>query len=297
MWEFVTAPPRSAPGVASMVGYRALATPSELHRGMPSSSLTFIVSLDDGVEAAETPEAVGTARPNPLLLGGLQVQAAHVRQRRGQAGVQLAVHPLAARALFGMPSAELSATDFDAAAVLGRRGIELQERVTDVRHWQDAFALIAQYLVDARHRRDRATVRPEVAHAWYLLERSRGRAPVSTVADRAGLSTRHLTTLFHREVGRAPKTVAMLMRFEHATARIAESVRRCASVDLAAVAANTGYSDQAHLTREFVRFAGASPRRWVAEEFRNIQDGGHSFASHCEHDCFQSDGVVDIASP
>jgi hypothetical protein len=107
-----------------MGGYRALKTPGEVHRGMPSSTLTFIVSLDDGVEAAETAEALPAARPNPLLLGGLQVQAAHVRQRRGQAGVQLAVRPLAARALFGMPGAELSPTAVDGTTVLGRRGIE-----------------------------------------------------------------------------------------------------------------------------------------------------------------------------
>ncbi len=280
-----------------MVGYRALQTPGELHRGMPSSTLTFIVSLDDGVQTAETPEALRTARPNPLLLGGLQVQAAHVRQRRGQAGVQLAVHPLAARALFGMPSAELNPADFDAATVLGRRAAELRERMVDAGRWPDAFALIGKYLVDGWQRREHATVRPEVAHAWHLLERSRGRAPVSAVADRVGVSARHLTTLFRREVGRSPKTVAMLMRFEHATAQIAESVRRRVPVDLAAVAVGTGYSDQAHLTREFVRFAGAPPRRWLAEEFRNIQDGGHSSGSPCGHDCFQSDRVVDVASP
>ena len=283
-WEFVTARPRSAPGVASMVGYRALEAPGEVHRGMPSSTLTFIVSLDDGVEAAETAEALPTARPNPLILGGLQVQAAHVRQRRGQAGVQVAVHPLASRALFGMPSAELSPTGFDGTNVLGRRGVELRERVSDAGHWRDAFALIAEYLVDARTRRDHSTVRPEVAYAWHLLQRSRGRAPVSAVAERVELSARHLTTLFQREVGRSPKTVAMLMRFEHATARIAESVRRRAPIDLAAVAMDTGYSDQAHLSREFVRFAGAPPRRWVAEEFRNIQDGGHASGSDWEHD-------------
>jgi AraC-like DNA-binding protein len=295
-WEFVSAPPRSAPGVSSMVGYRALETPGDVHRGMPSSTLTFIVSLDDGVEAAETAEALPVARPNPLVLGGLQVQAAHVRQRRGQAGVQLAVHPLAARALFGMPSAELSPAGFDGTTVLGRRGMELVERVGDTGRWSDAFALIAKYLVDARERRDHSTVRAEVAYAWHLLQRSRGRAPVSSVADRVGVSPRHLTTLFQREVGRSPKTVAMLMRFEHATARIAESVRQRVPIDLAAVAMDTGYSDQAHLSREFVRFAGAPPRRWVAEEFRNIQDGGHSFGSDCEHDFFQSERLVDTAS-
>jgi hypothetical protein len=65
-WEFVTAPPRSAPGVTSMVGYRALETPGEVHRGMPSSTLTFIVSLGDGVEAAESAETLPAARPNAL---------------------------------------------------------------------------------------------------------------------------------------------------------------------------------------------------------------------------------------
>jgi transcriptional regulator GlxA family with amidase domain len=98
------------------------------------------------------------------------------------------------------------------------------------------------------------------------------------------VTARHLTTLFYREVGRSPKTVAMLMRFERATAAISDSVRRCATVDLAAVAASTGFSDQAHLTRDFARFAGVPPRRWIAEEFRNIQDGGHPFVADCQHD-------------
>ncbi|OBK35662.1 AraC family transcriptional regulator [Mycobacterium sp. 1245111.1] len=265
-----------------MVGYRSVSNPGELHRGMPSSTLTFIISLDDGVEAAETAEALPAARPNPLLLGGLQMRAAHVRQRGGQTGVQLAVHPLAARALFGTPSAELNAAQWDATAVLGRNGIRLQERVSETRDWSDAFGAIAEYLSGTW--RGDAGVRPEVAQAWQLLQISGGRASVGAVADRVGVTGRHLTTLFHREVGRSPKTVATLMRFERATARIADSVRRSGTVDLAAVAAKTGYSDQAHLTREFTRFAGVPPRRWLAEEFRNIQDGGHPLRADCEYD-------------
>jgi AraC-like DNA-binding protein len=279
-WDFVVAPPRTAPGVSWMVGYRALDVPDAVHRGLPSSSLTFIVSLDEGVEAAETADALAAARPNPVVLGGLHVAASHVRQRRGQAGVQLAVHPLASRALFGVPSAELSVSDFDGVAVLGRRAAELRERVTEAEGWREAFALVAGYLVDAR-RDDRGGMRvpAELAYAWHLLERSRGRASVGSVADSVGVSARHLTTLFRREVGRSPKTVAMLMRFEHATARIAGSARREGRVDLAAVAAACGYYDQAHLTHEFVRFSGVPPRVWLAEEFRNIQDGGHAASS------------------
>ncbi|MEJ3748684.1 helix-turn-helix domain-containing protein [Actinomycetes bacterium KLBMP 9797] len=258
-----------------MVGYRALDVPDTVHLGLPSAALTFIVSLDDGVEAAETAATLADARPAPVVLGGLHVRASHVRQRRGQAGVQMAVHPLAARALFGMPSAELSVRDFDAVALLGRRAGELRDRLAEAGGWPEAFDLSAGYLVEAWRERGSGLVRPELAHAWHLMERSRGRAPVAAVAERVGLSARHLTTLFRREVGRSPKMVAMLMRFQHATTRIADSVRRCGRVNLADVAAATGYYDQAHLTREFVRFAGVPPRAWLTEEFRNLQAGGH----------------------
>ena len=119
--------------------------------------------------------------------------------------------------------------------------------------------------------------------------------PVAAVADRVGLSERHLNTLFRREVGCAPKTVAMLMRFEHAVARITDDARR-RRVDLAAAAADTGYCDQAHLTREFARFAGISPHAWLVEEFRNIQDGAYAYRSESSHEHIEPDRLVDTAS-
>ncbi len=298
IWDFAVAPTRSAPGVTSMVGYRALAAPRTFHRGMPSSTLTFIVTLDDGLQAADSAATLPTARPTQVILGGLHLRASHVRQRRDQAGIQLAVHPLASRALFGVPAAELSVTDFDAVPVLGRGVMQLHERATEARRWPEAFAVVARYLIHAHRGRDDVSVRPELAHAWHLLERRRGRVPVAVLADRVGLSVRHLTTLFRREVGRTPKTIAMLMRFEHATARIADAAHagdRRSRVDLAAIAADTGYCDQAHLTREFVRFAGVPPRAWLVEEFRNIQDGGYLRGPKWSHDEFESDRLVDSA--
>lgn len=274
-WDFALAAPNSAPGVAAMVGYRGLDVPDTVHLGLPSASLTFILSLDEGVEAADTLDRVAHARPNPILLSGLHLRASHVHQRPGQAGVQLAVHPLAARALFGAPSRELSVSDYDGADLLGRRAAEVQDRLTGAKGWAEAFALISRYLITQYRDHEAVTPRNEVCHAWYLMERTHGRIPVDALAREVGVSARHLGTLFRREVGRPPKTVAMLMRFEHARALITESVRRHGHVDLARVAAEAGYADQAHLSGEFVRFVGAPPSAWLAGEFRNIQDGAH----------------------
>lgn len=267
------AAPHSAPGVASMVGYRGLDVPDTVHLGLPSATSTFVLSLDEGVEAAQTPEGLAKARPNPVILGGLHVKAGHVRQRPGQAGVQIAVHPLTSRALFGVPSAGLDVHDFDGADFLGREGSQVLDRLSGSRGWDEAFTLVRHHLV--RRYRDLEAPAPPAAllHAWTLLERTRGRIPISVLAREVGVSARHLGNLFHNECGRSPKTVARLMRFEHARARITESIKTSGRASFAEVAAQTGFSDQAHLSREFVGFTGLSPGAWSAGEFRNIQDG------------------------
>ncbi|MEU0490037.1 helix-turn-helix domain-containing protein [Nocardiopsis sp. NPDC006139] len=284
-WEFATAPAGTAPGVVSMVGYRALAVPEAVHLGLPSATVTFIVCLDEGVRAAPDARSLATARPAPVLLGGLHLSASHVRQQPGQAGVQLALHPLAVRSLFGVPCAELGVEDYDGLALTGPRGRELHERLTATSTWQDGFALIADHLRDRY--RDRRP-RPELVRAWRLLEESGGRARVEDIARQVGLTPRHLGTLFHREVGRPPKTVARLMRFDHARCRIAAGIRRNGHADLAGAAAAAGYTDQAHLSREFGRFAGLPPAAWAAREFRNVQDtapgpGGAWDHEHTRH--------------
>jgi AraC-like DNA-binding protein len=157
----------------------------------------------------------------------------------------------------------------------------------------------------ARRRADvRSTApRPEVIEAWRLLTVSRGRIRIGELAERVFLSRRRLSTLFAAELGITPKEAARTMRFTHAMTRIGEEVRasggprsgggavrgaaahgpgRPASLDLARVAAECGYADQSHLDREFRAFAGTSPSGWIAEEFPNIQAGGHRYARDWE---------------
>ena len=123
--------------------------------------------------------------------------------------------------------------------------------------------------------------RPEVVEAWRLLSASRGRIRVGELAERVFLSRRRLSTVFAAELGVTPKEAARIMRFTHAVTRIGQAVR-AGSLDLAAVAAECGYADQSHLTREFHAMAGTSPSGWVAEEFPNLQAGGHRYAREWE---------------
>jgi AraC-like DNA-binding protein len=87
-----------------------------------------------------------------------------------------------------------------------------------------------------------------------------GGTPRNRLAERLGLSSRHLARLFRAGTGMGPGTLGRLARFQ----RVLRELERPGPVRWAALAARHGYFDQAHLCREFRRFGGTTPRRYLA---------------------------------
>ena len=261
--------------VVSACAYESSGMPEGDHRGLPSPWITFIVSVDGPVRVSGTVDEGDRFDPAAstsydVIVAGLHPVAARVEQPAEQRGVQLALHPLAAQALLGCRSAELLGPGDHGHEVLGRAANELHDRVgsrTDPDGWLDE---VEKWLrcraADAR----RTSVRPEVAAAWQVAQATGGRCRIEELARTVQLSPRQLRTLMIAETGLSPKQLCRQFRFDGVVARLADGDRT-----LAQIAAENGYADQAHLTREFRQMAGCTPTQWLAEERRNIQDGGH----------------------
>ncbi|WP_434587328.1 AraC family transcriptional regulator [Streptomyces sp. A5-4] len=82
---------------------------------------------------------------------------------------------------------------------------------------------------------------------------------VTDLAERLGITTRKLQRLFADHIGLGPKWVINRSRIHEA----AEAATRRASIDWADLAAELGYSDQAHLVRDFTATVGTSPDRYT----------------------------------
>jgi len=101
---------------------------------------------------------------------------------------------------------------------------------------------------------DGATPDLAVTRAARLLRDPAARA--EDVAAEVGLSLRQLRRRCQAVVGYGPKTLQRVLRFRRFVAHVDA---RPDVLDLAAIAAEAGYADQAHLTRECGQLAGLTP--------------------------------------
>ena len=105
---------------------------------------------------------------------------------------------------------------------------------------------------------------PVATRAAVLLADPRVRA--EDVAAEIGLSMRQLRRRCHAVVGYGPKTLQRVLRFRRFVGRIDAGLPSGQDAhDLAALAAQAGFADQAHLTRECRALAGLTPAMLVRQ--------------------------------
>ncbi|MET7424559.1 AraC family transcriptional regulator [Dactylosporangium sp. NPDC005555] len=248
-------------------GYRETGVAPAVHRGLPSPFLTLIVTLDDPLRVASHPDPATPPGVYDTLLGGLHTTPATIVHDGRQSGIQIALSPLGARTLLGLPAGELANLDVAAGDVLGPFVDVLRDRVRSAGTWPERFRIVDEMF--AARLASPVLPAPEVVHAWRMLRT--GTVSTAAVAREVGWSGRYLSRRFNVEIGLSPKAAARVARFDVARRRLQDGAD-----SLAALAAGCGYYDQAHLTREFSALAGCPPARWLAEEqlppFRNVQD-------------------------
>jgi len=115
-----------------------------------------------------------------------------------------------------------------------------------------ALACVREYVQDARLKVDKNSL---LFKAGEAMRRSKGNLPVTQVADAAHATVRTLERNFKRSSGHTVKDVSGLMRFEQVRNRLWLYPK----TNIAALAAELGYTDQSHLSREFKRYSGISP--------------------------------------
>ena len=175
----------------------------------------------------------------------------------GEEILGIRLRPGVAGAAFGMPASELLDSQVQLEDLFGSRAAQLAERLSQAED-QEAMYLLLEALIASAVME--ASPDPLVLAAARRLGFPGSR--VDELARGLGISERQLRRRFHHAVGYGPKTLDRVLRFRRLVSR-AQAVSD-GEVDLARLAADLGYADQAHMTRDCVRLTGMPPTRLAA---------------------------------
>ncbi|RBY84726.1 AraC family transcriptional regulator [Blastococcus sp. TF02A-26] len=212
--------------------------PGQVHESLVLSYPAVNVSFEpDG--AWVTGPVSGTYRRS--LTGRVAVPAVRFRPAAFRALVDRPVSSLRDRVV---PAGEL--LPLHAAAV---------DRIRAAPDLATARPLVEDWLRGLPHRR--TAEQAELDAAVDLVERDRTVTRVDELAERCGRSVRWLQRAFADAVGLPVKQVIRMARLREVAERALVE-----DVDWAAVAADLGYTDQAHLVRDFTAAVGTPPARY-----------------------------------
>jgi AraC-like DNA-binding protein/uncharacterized glyoxalase superfamily protein PhnB len=171
--------------------------------------------------------------------------------REGSAVGGVRLHPGAAPPVFGVDAPALLDAHVPAAELWGDDARRLDDRVAAAGSGGERARLLVAF-VSAR-----ATTAPDplVREAARRLERER----VAEVASTLAVSQRHLRRLVSAHVGYGPKLLGRVLRLRRALARVR------GGAELAEVAFDSGYADQAHFSQDCRALAGVPPGRFLQD--------------------------------
>ncbi len=249
-------------------GYRHDRASPGVHRGLPSSALTVVLAFEQPLDVGWFEE------PNSrdrfwTLASGLHTRPADIYENGTQFGIQLGLTATGVRAILGVPMGALASGLVDMADLLPTGFSGWYDAIAGEPTWSGRFRQLESVLLRLTALHAGAPVervRPELTWAWSRIEATGGKEPVGALAHQLGWSRRHLQSLFSDEFGVSPKQAARIVRFQRSM------VLFTTGGGLGDVAAACGYSDQAHLTREWRSLTGYSPWQWMRVEFPFVQD-------------------------
>ena len=155
-------------------------------------------------------------------------------------------------ALFGFACPALADRHVPLEDLWGGTAIQLRERLLEAENPQVMFTLLERELLARLPARP--LVHPAVSFALRRIT-SISAAPIAGVQQQTGYSPRRFVTLFNDAVGLAPKTFSRIQRLR----KVVDRVARGDKASWADMAAEQGYYDQSHLTRDFRELSGVTP--------------------------------------
>lgn len=253
-WEMVDAVPAAVLGgrVSRYSVYREETKSFAARRELATIEGVLIYALGDPLEITGADGRVIVLRSGEAFTGGISDATSLSRGLGPQAGVHVFMPLASLAAVTGAPVAEIANCVAPLRDLIGRDADDLGGALCDAADAEDRFGLLDTFLT-RRFANARDADRPV---AWALPHLASAVGPLTTrLATEIGWSRKHFIQRFKDATGFSPDRYRRIARFN----RFAAAIAARPDDDLAGLAAECGFVDQAHLARDVRAFADMTP--------------------------------------
>jgi AraC-like DNA-binding protein len=238
--------------IAGLSGYREHSGKGFV--GREAAPLVFPVVLNLGHPFRISFSPGDAPRKPSNFVAGLHPGAVEIASDGYAECVQIDLTLLGACRLLGGVIKGLTSDVVELGDALGPCWLDLRDRLADLRNWDDRFMLAETFIMQ----RIGEPPARDVSYAVRSILVAKGHVGIGVLAGQMGCSRKHLSARVGDTLGVGPKTLARMVRFNHACRLARLGARTWAEIAYAA-----GFADQAHLAREFSNLGGETPTAWA----------------------------------
>lgn len=196
--------------------------------------------------------------PDSYLLSGHSSSYTDLRLNGHLSVFSITFRPEGLMAFFKMPAVELFNQSIPLGLVSPRLANLLINHLEDCPDIHSRVAWVEEIFTRLLQHEINRYEYGRMRHVISVIKATHGQSPVTLLASEACLSRKQLERQFSNLVGISPKQYLKTIRLQSALHLKASQP----DLSLAALACDSGYFDQAHLTREFKSLTGLTPRQY-----------------------------------
>jgi transcriptional regulator GlxA family with amidase domain len=159
---------------------------------------------------------------------------------------------------FDIPLNELYNQNVPLKFLIRQDANAMEAQLFEADSFHERTKVAESYLLMLLRKKKNACNFNRIEHSMHLINASKGMVSIDYLASEACFSRKQFERVFSQYIGATPKQFLKIIRFQHAI----DLKSKNANANLADLTYGCGYYDQSHMTNEFQRLSGMTPKQY-----------------------------------
>ncbi len=160
-----------------------------------------------------------------------------------------------------LPLSELSNQNVPLKFIFKEETVELESRLYEAVSFAERIAIAERHLLRILQKNKGNNYFNRIEESVQQINQSKGLASIDFLASEACYSRKQFERAFSHSIGTSPKQFLKIVRFQNALAEKAKNKAQ----NLTELTFKCGYYDQSHMTNDFQKLSGMSPKQYFNE--------------------------------